>query len=262
MAKKKQKKDDYKGYYPDEVKCGGKGGYGGKSYGDKYGNRNRRNNDKYNGERIQNNNTYFENNSSVHTDSNTDAGHKNTERRNRPQYNNERPNKNFKPRKDFNEKKVERTYAVPTITPVEGEENTWNIPIEFSRSGLSTIKLLTLKEAGLLVIDGHFKGPKTALVINTRDPEKGFKAAVAVNPGDMVVTFTIDGTLSLYDVYQITSVPTKPDEETKLGNATAVSFSPEYESEWETIIHDAVGKVIADPSFVYAREKVKKETNN
>ena len=252
MSKQKKKRDDYKGYYPDEVKCGGKGGYGGN---------NRRNN---NNSSRNNNNGYRKNTFGSSTDpirtqrnnytadvavpvySDSDVKRENT----RPAYN--------KPAHTEAKKPVERTYKLPELKEEDGKVL---LPIEFSRFGLSTIKMLTLGEESLIVIDGKFNGPKTALVINDRDPEKGFKAAVVLNEGDYVVITSVkedDKDDVTTQIYKVVATAERPDGETKLGYATVEEMGYlTLEKAVKREVDSALMKV-KDANYVYAKPKSKK----
>ena len=249
MSKQKKKKQDtYKGYYPDEVKCGGKGGYGNsdrRNNSSRKSNGNRKNNFTGGSEPIKTKRNDYTDSSYVRESFNNHDGRENT--------------KPAKPEvKEANNKRpMERTYKLPEVKVEDGKTL---LPIEFSRFGFSTIKLLTLGVESLIVMDGKFIGPKTALVINDRDPEKGFKAAVVLNVGDYVVITRkhtgIDDVVLDSKVYKVVETTERPDADTKLGYAVVEeveTLTDEIKAELESALNK-----VADVNYVYAKPKTKK----
>ena len=259
MAKqKKQKRDDYKGYYPDEVKCGGKGGYGG-------GYENKRKNSKHNNDRREDKRSFGSNGNSIKTTRNgfqsdvyipMDSDRHDSFKRN---YETKEPVATKENKYTENKKANDKVYHLPEIKAIEGKPDHYTLPIEFSKYGLSTIKLLSLPSEGyLFVVDGKFRGPKTALIINDRDPEKGFKAAVVLNEGDYVCVYC-ENKLS---VYSVAETAVRNNEEERTGVAT-VKHMEAIDVELSDIMYNALDELKADSNYVYARAKApKKNTRN
>ena len=259
MSKQKKKRDDYKGYYPDEVKCGGKGGYGGNFNSNRRNNNNSHRNDNNNGYRK---NTFGSSTDAIRTQRNNYTADATVtthgDRNDRREFNRENTRPRFnKAGQNEHKKPAERTYRLPQVKEVEGK---LMLPIEYSKFGLSTIKLLTLGAESLIVIDGKYVGPKTALVINDRDPEKGFKAAVVLNVGDYVVITTkvdknVDGVRN-HAFYKVVETLEKTDADNKMGYAVV----EEVESLPEAVDKEFMKalKNLDDANYVYAKPKTKK----
>lgn len=238
MSKQKQKRDDYKGYYPDEMKGVGKGGFNKrqkttsfkKENGDRktnfqnkgqekpYSNsRYSKNNSR---EHINTNNSYFEDFKGYDNDRDFDDIPKSNRKENYSNKEKVQLHKN-QPKVD----KVDKVYAMPVIK----EENGKTLyPIEFSRYGLSTIKMLSLDDKHtVFAIDGKTNGPKTALIVNDRDPEKGFKAVVILNVDDYIILqhpSKSDDNCTDVTVYQVKAVATRETDEQKLGYCEVVEI--------------------------------------